>query len=250
MNDHGLKVYWPTDGSCEIPTMKRPIDDNLWRVLQFHIHTSSEHALDGKLYGAEMHIVHYRVDPDTDGPDTSQLSVVGLFMEPSEAPDNYNFGPLLSGWDAIHAEAQQNCSVAGAPETIPAVVSGGVMNPYALIPGGATMYTLNGSLTTPPCSEIVAWNVVDTPVKMNVRDYSRVVNLILGYIDGDEGCTGTVASVSGSTSRPPMPLNGRTVTRICPVGFEEVGGPNPGASSSSVVSVMTAAFIAGLAMLM
>lgn len=87
------------------------------------------------------------------------------------------------------------------------------------------MYFYSGSLTTPPCSEIVTWNVVDQPISISVREYTAITNLILDYVNPETCIPASISSPSGYTARPTQPLNGRTVLRKCP--FVELDGEEP-----------------------
>jgi hypothetical protein len=92
-------------------------------------------------------------------------------------------------------------------------------------------YTYKGGLTTPPCSEIVNWNLLDTPMEVSAEQMTRLLNLIDCYQNADTCGYETVAKkltadesagllTQSSTSRPPQPLQGRTITHRC------YGGPN------------------------
>jgi hypothetical protein len=94
-----------------------------------------------------------------------------------------------------------------------------MFSPYNLLPDGATFYFYDGGLTTPPCSEVVWWNVADKPILITPAQYSQLITLILNYIDPSNCQLGTFAGPAGSTSRPVQELHGRTVKRICPAGF-------------------------------
>ena len=87
------------------------------------------------------------------------------------------------------------------------------------------MYFYSGSLTTPPCSEIVTWNVVDQPISISVREYTAITNLILDYVNPETCIPASISSPSGYTARPTQPLNGRKVLRKCP--FVELDGEEP-----------------------
>jgi len=76
-------------------------------------------------------------------------------------------------------------------------------------------YTYKGGLTTPPCTEIVNWNVMDTPMIISDDQLNRLYNLILCYVDPQTCWHATVASKDGSTSRPTQPLNGRHILHRC-----------------------------------
>jgi carbonic anhydrase len=68
--------------------MQIPGVDGLFQALQFHIHTSSEHTIDGKNFGAEMHILHKDVTED-------RFAVLAFMLEPSAAENNDRFEMLL-----------------------------------------------------------------------------------------------------------------------------------------------------------
>mmetsp|Transcript_17779 Transcript_17779/g.29377 ORF Transcript_17779/g.29377 Transcript_17779/m.29377 type:complete len:128 (-) Transcript_17779:170-553(-) len=116
------------------------------------------------------------------------------------------------------------------------------------------MYTYQGSLTTPPCSEIVFWNVIDTPIKISVREFLRLTNLIIDWVDPATCEKASEAAPSGFTGRPVQNINGREITRVCPTGFDDPfadvtaasgTGATPanepaGDSSAASVSVMAA----------
>jgi carbonic anhydrase len=111
------------------------------------------------------------------------------------------------------------------------------------MPKDATIYTYDGSLTTPPCSEIVYWNVVDKPVQLSVREYLRLTNLILDYVDPETCQAASIAAPSGFTGRPVQPINGRPITRHCPTGYVDTFDPamvetSTEGSSASIASVV------------
>ena len=115
-------------------------------------------------------------------------------------------------------------------------------NPYDLIPSGSSMYTYQGSLTTPPCSEVVFWNVIDTPVSISVREFLRLTNLILDWVNPATCEEASGAAASGFTGRPVQAINGREINRICKTGFDdplaEVVKGNNGAPTTPTVDTV------------
>jgi carbonic anhydrase len=186
------------------------VDAN-WDALQYHIHAGSDHTLDGKHYGADLHIVH----KNRNG---SDYAVLGLFLEPSNAEVSGLMDVPFRGWESVARKTAKECNTFRRRKNTD--VGKELYNPYLLVPPNFTTYFYSGSLTTPPCSEVVTWNVVDTPVSLSVREFTRIVHYILDYVDPDTCKRGTVASPAGSTGRPVQPLNGRTITHKCPTGTE------------------------------
>jgi carbonic anhydrase len=210
LSDHSIQASYPTDGSCQPPVMRIPGQDGVsWEASQFHFHAGSDHAIDGVSFGADFHLVHKEVGG-------TRLAVIGMFVNPGSPTNTGVFDDVLTGWEAAASQTRQQCNLdtndVAAPDATHA------FNPYSILPTGYSMYTYSGSLTTPPCSEIVSWNVVDKPLQISVRDYRRLTSLILDFVSPDTCMPGTVASPSGSTGRPFSPLNGRTITRHCPAG--------------------------------
>ena len=90
-----------------------------------------------------MHLVH----KDNDG----KLAVVGLLFELGKA------NPLLDTiWKNIPGKKNEERAVEGV-----------MINPADFLPGPRTYYNYSGSLTTPPCSEGVNWNVFNTPLQLS-----------------------------------------------------------------------------------
>ena len=239
-----------------------PNVDTTFDVLQYHIHAGSDHTLDDRHFGADMHIVHKNRNGD-------DLAVLGMFLEPSNIDATNFFDVLLAGLTKVEEETKEKCgsnstTVVSSNSTGVETQSAGtrqrrsralqdVYNPYAKIPADSTMYYYSGSLTTPPCSEIVSWNVIDTPISLSIIEFQEIIESIFGYTD-PESCEQTsVFSPAGFTSRPVQPLNGRTITHKCPTGTEDrfdenstnsAPAPSPSSSAAATTSVLsTMAFV-------
>ena len=81
---------------------------------------------------------------------------------------------------------------------------------------GYGVYTYRGGLTTPPCTEIVNWNLLDTPLYLSKSQIDRLYHLILCFTEISTCRHATIANEAGQTNRPVQALNGRTVTHRCP----------------------------------
>jgi carbonic anhydrase len=207
--------------------MMIPGEPNEWQVLQFHIHTGTDHAIGGEYFGADLHVVHQEMGSGT------RYGVLGFFLTPTSPEDSGMMNDLLSGWEAVETKTATQCDSGAGDDTIVEDTPGNnrslrtteretaaSFNMYQLIPEGASMYTYAGSLTTPPCSEVVFWNVVDKPVALSVREFLRLTNLILDWVDPETCEFGSVAAPSGFTGRPVQAINGRRITRRCPTTTE------------------------------
>ncbi len=117
-----------------------------FRSVQFHFHTPSEHSFNGRLYDAELHIVHQSPD--------KQYAVYGLLLQvkPNVASD------FLSGL---------NPSSLGTSN---------VKLPVINTP--STVYHYKGSLTTPSCNEGVQWFVNPEPVPISSKSLASLKRLL------------------------------------------------------------------------
>ncbi|MCV6596700.1 MAG: carbonic anhydrase family protein [Mangrovicoccus sp.] len=107
-------------------------------LLQFHFHHLSEHQIDGKQSPMEAHFVH--------GAENGDLLVIGVLIE--EGDENPAMAAL---WPTI-------------PDSGESWVGKTPLDPGLLLPKEDSAYRYMGSLTTPPCSEIVTWNLMAAPI--------------------------------------------------------------------------------------
>jgi carbonic anhydrase len=128
-NGHTVQANLP-DG------MTSDLNGRTYQLLQFHWHRPSEHSVDGRQFDLEMHFVH----SDTSG----ELAVLGVLLEGGDG------APVL---DALLAEPPAEGVAVVVPE----------VNLRELLPEDLSTYLYAGSLTTPPCSEGVAWHLLTTP---------------------------------------------------------------------------------------
>ncbi|KAJ8575916.1 hypothetical protein ON010_g3296 [Phytophthora cinnamomi] len=155
-----------------------------YNYAQFHVHTPSEHTIDGQAFDGEIHFVHKKADG-------SAALVIGLFLRKTDAADTEPAVDIIV--DAM-SDVTFNTSIpmtlGSYSELIGAYVEKGHVFNYA------------GSLTTPPCTEFVDWWVVRTPIPISSAQFDRIeANLAELEITDD-----------GKNARPVQPLNGRTVT--------------------------------------
>lgn len=150
-NGHTIQLNYAPGSTLTVG--KKP-----YNLSQFHFHTPSEHKLDGKAFDMEMHLVHSHAD--------GSLAVVGVFMEVSKGPNGetldststYGENPFLAALD------WQNQPTSSTADKRPPVDD---LNVIDALPFNLGYYTYPGSLTTPPCSEIVTWYVLKTPITIS-----------------------------------------------------------------------------------
>ena len=128
-----------------------------YNLLQFHFHAPSEHTIAGEAAPMEIHFVH-------SDPNSGALAVVGVLLTEGEA-DNDGYAPVL---DAMPAEP-------GEPQALTSPLA-----LEALLPDTTGYYAYQGSLTTPPCSEIVRWLLLDTPVALSAEQIAAYTSLYDG----------------------------------------------------------------------
>jgi|HubBroStandDraft_5_1064220.scaffolds.fasta_scaffold26430_2 carbonic anhydrase len=115
-------------------------------LIQFHFHTPSEHAIDGKRTAVEAHFVHSQK--------SGRLAVLGVLLVP---------GGHNAAFSAIMNTAPNR------PDA--KLVSPFPISPSELLPGSLqSTWRYEGSLTTPPCSQIVDWIIFDQAVSVAQPD--------------------------------------------------------------------------------
>lgn len=124
-----------------------------YKLLQFHYHAKSEHTIDGKYAPIEVHFVHQHSDTD--------FAVLGMLFE--EGKENELFAKYLGDF----------------PTSKGAFQSKEAMDVLSLFPTNKSYYNYKGSLTTPPCSEVVNWYVLKTPLtasKEQITQFSKILH--------------------------------------------------------------------------
>jgi carbonic anhydrase len=109
-----------------------------YELSQLHFHGPSEHLVEGESHPLEIHLVHESAD--------GALAVVAALVAEGEASEA--IAPL----------------VAAIPEVADGAVSLGDVDASTLLPDDRAFFHYQGSLTTPPCTEDVAWSVLTTPI--------------------------------------------------------------------------------------
>ncbi len=131
------------------------IDGHTFELKQFHLHTPSEHTVDGKSFPMEIHFVHQ----DKAG----NLAVLSTLVKEGEA--NPELERLLSAFPLEKGKKKPLARLANAS---------------ALMPTDVDYYRYNGSLTTPPCSEGVLWAVFKKQITASKAQIERFKAVLEG----------------------------------------------------------------------
>jgi carbonic anhydrase len=160
-NGHTVQVNLADGGSLDLASGN-------YKLVQFHFHTPSEESINGKRYPLVAHLVHKN--------DAGDLAVVAVLFK----------------------EGKENAALKQVFAELPG--KAGDKHPLAseidlatLLPAKHGYYAYMGSLTTPPCSEGVHWQVLKQPVELS------------------KGQLASFRKLYAMNARPLQPLNGRAV---------------------------------------
>lgn len=158
-NGHAVEAEMGEGGPAE----NLSLDGSTYRMVQFHLHHPAEHRIAGRSFPLEAHFVHRSQQ--------GGLTVVGVLFEEGRA------NPAL----------QQMIDHARSDDEADRVV----IDPRGFLPADHRFFRYEGSLTTPPCSEIVNWVVLARPVTASAAQIAAV------------------AAIYGDNARPLQPLGRR-----------------------------------------
>ena len=124
-------------------------------LIKIHLHTPSEHDVEGNDLGGEIHLIH-KIENLHAG---SELLVVGVFFSEDKSAEQLEF---FSMW-ADQVGGKQN-KKSGSVE----------IDPRKFIPKKQQWYRYEGSLTSEPYSEIVRWLVLMDPIGVVSADFRKL----------------------------------------------------------------------------
>ena len=152
----------------------------LYNMLQLHVHAPSEHTFDGQNYDLEVHVVFQSYDQ-------TELSVVGFFFDTEHGGNSENafvnslrFNSTNSSWSSPIIPLQDILKKLDQSK----------------------IYHYSGSLTTPPCSEIVNWIVVHDVMPISIAQVDMINKRWMS--------NSTFANGNGN-NRATQPLGSRTI---------------------------------------
>jgi carbonic anhydrase len=159
-NGHTIQVNLKDAGSATVPSGK-------YDLLQFHFHTPSEEKINGSNFPLVAHLVHKN--------EAGNLAVIAILFKLGK--ENVALKEIFSNM----------------PEKEGTKVLPSSLDVTKLLPSNLSYYAFVGSLTTPPCSENVAWQVIKAPVEISKSQMDAFKKIF------------------AMNARPTQPLNGRKV---------------------------------------
>ncbi len=145
-NGHTLQINAGPDNSLDL-------DGQRFELLQFHLHSPSEHRIRGESFPLEAHFVHKS--------DRGELAVVAVL---------FRDGARNAGIATIEASAPAKAGMSEALDTRIASLG--------LVPENTADFRYAGSLTTPPCTEGVHWLVVEAIGSVAREQVQKFVEII------------------------------------------------------------------------
>jgi len=161
---HGLVINFESAGFT--------LENHKYKLDQLHFHSPSEHRIAGKSFPLEAHFVN----SDKDG----NLAVISVLFR--KGVENKNIQKLLNKISENKGKF--------------VLRSFNEFTAKQLLPRTKKYYHLNGSLTTPPCSEGVLWLVMQHQVTISAAQIDALQDLL-----------------KAPNNRPIQPINARIITR-------------------------------------
>ena len=129
------------------------LDGEKYELKQFHFHTPSENNINGNSYPLEAHFVHATKD--------GKLAVIAVMFQEGKS------NPILEKiWKKFPLEENHTVTIDLDNNDI-----------KAIMPSDKDYYKFMGSLTTPPCSESVKWNVYKKVMNISKEQVREFYNI-------------------------------------------------------------------------
>ena len=174
--ENEVSAYVTNNGHTTVVTLANGSNKEIWvegggnghskfQFAQAHFHwgstndQGSEHRINNTAFPMEMHLVHWNLDvgeniTDAVKKDTKvSLEVLGVLFK--IGMKNKKFRPLFN---AVKKVTQQN---------ITAKIEKGIKLKDFLPENTNAFYRYKGSLTTPPCNEVVMWTIFKQPIEVD-----------------------------------------------------------------------------------
>jgi carbonic anhydrase len=164
-NGHSIQVNYEK-GSYIVVGGKK------YELLQFHVHSPSEHQVNGKAYAMCAHLVH----KDESG----KLAVIAVLME--KGKENKFIDTL---WSHLPKDEGKELFAKDV-----------IINVEDLLPASKGYYNYSGSLTTPPCTEGVNWIVLKTPVTVSGDQVLKFTSIFKKSVRPVQPLNGRVVTVN------------------------------------------------------
>lgn len=166
------------------------INGDRFDLVQYHFHAPSEHTIDGRPADAEAHFVHMNA--------LGVTAVVGVFFrsgpEPNTLLDRILLAAPATASDEVHAGEANPAELFRDIKGVKSSSSGRVQV--------NSLYTYNGSLTTPGCTQDVRWFVLADGGTVSNAAVARFHEIIARFPDYNG---------YPNNNRPTQPLNGRVI---------------------------------------
>ena len=237
------------ESTCNLGSINIPQSDKFYEATEIKIKLGSEHVIDGYASSFEMQIFHREESGETQAVLAFLMELLPLDWTTGEPDYDQGQHPLienlLDGWRAQAWETEDYCKVnpEGTDEfTIESVFKAkqkllicpapgeleeihlprGNTQPTGLFPNIYTgfveyfgTFTYEGSLTSPPCTENVFWNLSDQFIYVSFNQAFELTAMTTCYTEKSTCEHASTASEFGRTSRPPQDLNGREIIHRC-----------------------------------
>lgn len=210
--------------ASDAPTLRGSNLPGNYTMIHFHFHwggkndeLGSEHHIDDEVYAGEVHMVHLKDGyGHEDLKDKSDALVAIALLLKSGGPDNQAYQRVFDNLDKI--------SKPGNVTTI------GSFRLDELLPSDMThYYHYHGSRNIPPCSQVVIWYIITTPVTLSDAQFDQ-----FRQMTGDGG--GPIIQ----NIRPIQPTNNRTIYRSWQTEpLSVASGLHPGWLMSGLVAALT-----------
>ena len=141
-NGHTIQVNISGDNESVINGKK-------YKLLQFHFHAPSEHTIDGKPIAMEAHLVHIAAD--------GELAVIGVLMK--EGAFNPFIEKIFNNMPTDAGKHKKNNNIK--------------INTNDILPTSKAHWHYMGSLTTPPCTQIVEWYLLKEAITISPKQLKQ-----------------------------------------------------------------------------